>query len=115
MNIDVQARGFTLTPALHEAVRRELATLEHLEGCNRLQVRLFDVNGTRGGIDKGCLVTLHLSGERRALVATELDADLYRAIPAAFHKLRRSLKTSARRARGQLRRERDIVDSDLSS
>jgi len=104
MNIDVQARGFTLTEALRAAIRRETADLSSLESCQRLQVRLFDVNGTRGGIDKGCLVTLYLSGEKRVLVATELDADLYRAIPAAFGKLRHALGAAARRSRTLRRR-----------
>lgn len=107
MYVDVQARGFILTPALDAAVRRELRTLDSLDDGNRLQVRLFDVNGVRGGVDKGCLVTLQLSGERRAIVASELDADLYRAIPGAFDKLRRSLHASARRQRAQRRRERE--------
>ena len=70
----------------------------------RLQVRLFDVNGTRGGIDKGCLVTLHLSREKRVLVATELDSDLYRAIPSAFNKLRRAVGAAVRRTRSLRRR-----------
>ncbi len=104
MNIDVQGRGFVLTEAIHAAIRRETARLSELEGAHRLQVRLFDVNGTRGGIDKGCLVTLQLSRERRMLVATDMDSDLYRAIPAAFDKLRRALGSSQRRSRSLRRR-----------
>jgi ribosome-associated translation inhibitor RaiA len=104
MNLDVQARGFTLTQSLFAAVRRETAPLSRLGATHRLRVRLFDVNGTRGGIDKGCLVTLHLSGDKRVLVATDLDADLYRAIPSAFEKLRRALGASSRRTRALRRR-----------
>jgi ribosomal subunit interface protein len=104
MNIDVQARGFSLTQAIRAATRREIARLAHVEGVHRLQVRLFDVNGTRGGIDKGCLVTLHLSGEKRVLVATGLDSDLYRAIPSAFDKLNRALAVTVRRTRSLRRR-----------
>lgn len=109
MNLDLQARGFILTPALEAAVRRELRTLTSLDGASWLQVRLFDVNGARGGIDKGCLVTLHLSGERRVLVATELDADLYRAIPAAFDKLRRAVGQTAHRTRTLRRRPSSLA------
>jgi ribosome-associated translation inhibitor RaiA len=104
MNVDVQARGFTLTPALEAAVRGELRSLNAPRDSIRLQVRLFDVNGARGGIDKGCLVTMYLAGERRAIVATDLDADLYRAIPGAFDKLRRTLGQHTRRARTLRRR-----------
>lgn len=104
MNLDIQARGFTLTEGLLAAVRRESSQFSGLEDAQRLQVRLFDVNGTRGGIDKGCLVTLHLTGDKRALVATDLDSDLYRAIPAAFDKLRRALDAAVRRTRSLRRR-----------
>jgi putative sigma-54 modulation protein len=104
MNIDVQARGFPMTEAIQAAIRRETAQLGEVDGAHRLQVRLFDVNGTRGGIDKGCLVTLHLSRERRVIVATELDSDLYRAIPSAFDKLHRAMGSVVRRSRSLRRR-----------
>jgi ribosome-associated translation inhibitor RaiA len=115
MNVDLQTRGFTLTRALEAAVRRELQALNALDRGNRLQVRLFDVNGARGGVDKGCLVTLHLSGKRRVIAATEVDADLYRAIPGAFDKLRRSLQAAAQRARTRRRRDREPVHTDSSN
>lgn len=104
MNLDLQARGFTLTPALRAAVRHELDHLPAACSGGRLQVRLFDVNGLRGGIDKGCLITLHLARERRSLVVTGFDSDLYRAIPAAFDKLRRTLQAASRRTRRLQRR-----------
>jgi putative sigma-54 modulation protein len=104
MNIDVQARGFSLTEGIQTAIHRETAQLTGVDGAHRLQVRLFDVNGKRGGIDKGCLVTLHLSREKRVLAATALDSDLYRAIPSAFNKLRRALGAALRRARVLRRR-----------
>lgn len=109
MNIDVQARGFALTEAIHSAIRRETAQLAAVDSAHRLQVRLFDVNGTRGGIDKGCLVTLHLSREKRVIVATDLDSDIYRAIPAAFNKLRRALGAAVRRSRSLRRRVADAT------
>jgi ribosome-associated translation inhibitor RaiA len=109
MNIDVQARGFALTAAIQAAIRRETARLNDVVGAHRLQVRLFDVNGTRGGIDKGCLVTLHLSREKRVIVATELDSDLYRAIPAAFNKLHRALGAAVRRTRSLRRRVAQVT------
>ena len=104
MNIDVQARGFSLTEAIQDAIHRETAQLAGVDGAHRLQVRLFDVNGKRGGVDKGCLVTLHLSRDKKVVAATALDSDLYRAIPSAFSKLRRGLGAALRRARVLRRR-----------
>ncbi|MBN8280778.1 MAG: HPF/RaiA family ribosome-associated protein, partial [Gammaproteobacteria bacterium] len=65
MDFDLQARGFTLTPALAAAARQEARALARLAGDRflRLQVRLFDVNGRKGGVDKGCLVAARLRSE----------------------------------------------------
>ncbi len=104
MELDVQARGFSLTRGLLSAVRAESRAWERRLDGHRLQVRLFDINGTRGGVDTGCLVTLHLKREKRVLVASERESDLYRAIPSAFDKLRRAFETATRRARALRRR-----------
>ena len=106
MDIDLQARGFTLTPALAAAARREAGTLARLAGDRllRLQVRLFDVNGSKGGVDKGCLVAARVGRLRRITVASSIDSDLYRAIPAAFEKLRRALVGASNRVQGRRRR-----------
>lgn len=108
MQTDLQARGFTLTPALAGAVNREAAALAALLGDRAvwLQVRLFDVNGTKGGIDKGCLVAARIGRLRRISVATSIDGDLYRAIPAAFAKLQRTVLAANRREHTLRRRER---------
>jgi hypothetical protein len=74
MRTDVQARGFVLTAALRCAVEHEAQEYAERfpEVPTGIQVRLFDVNGRRGGLDKGCL---------------------YRAIPAAFAKLDRGTRS----------------------
>lgn len=107
MQIDLQARGFTLTPALAAAVKREAAALAALLGDRAvwLQVRLFDVNSSKGGVDKGCLVAARIGRLRRISVATSIDNDLYRAIPAAFHKLQRAALAASQREHTLRRRE----------
>jgi ribosome-associated translation inhibitor RaiA len=96
MRTDVQSRGFTLTPALRAAITHEArdfaARFPKLPTV--LQVRLFDVNGPRGGADKGCLVHARVGRGARVVVATEIDSDLYRAIAAAFVKLERGTETA---------------------
>jgi ribosome-associated translation inhibitor RaiA len=107
MQLDLQARGFTLTPALAAAVEREASALAALLG-NRavwLQVRLFDVNSTKGGIDKGCLVSTRIGRRRRISVASSIQGDLYRAIPAAFDKLRRAVLAASHREHTLRRRD----------
>jgi ribosomal subunit interface protein len=105
MKTDVQARDFTLTGALRAAVEREVADLHRrLPGrIGEVSVRLFDANGTRGGADKGCLVHLRLAAGGAAVVASDLDADLYAAIPRAFAKLQRGARAALERRRSPRR------------
>jgi ribosome-associated translation inhibitor RaiA len=99
MRIDIQARGFSLTEGLLEAVEQRAedyrAAFPDLQP--QIQVRLFDVNGTRGGIDKGCLLHARIGRGRNAVIASDLDSDLYHAINAAFARLDRATRTSLRR------------------
>jgi putative sigma-54 modulation protein len=103
MYIDVQSRGFSLTRALQSAVEGEAR--EYALRCPRalagVRIRLFDTNGPRGGSDKTCLVQVRLWKRRRSIVASHVDADLYRAIAAAFAKLERGTRSilGARKAR----------------
>lgn len=102
MQIDIQARDFSLTDALQQHTQRRLhfalsRTDEHLR---RVQVRLSDVNGPRGGRDKRCQLRLVISG-MPDLVIEELDADLYAAINRASARAGRSL---IRRLKRQLPR-----------
>lgn len=100
MQIEVQGRDFALTEGLSRAV----AAAAHRYGASfqelvrRVAVRVFDVNGPRGGPDKGCLVVADLN-DGRVVVGKDVDSDLYRAIPRAFARLERS--TRSRRQRTQ--------------
>jgi ribosome-associated translation inhibitor RaiA len=98
MQTDIQARGFTLTDALRRHVEQQVehyaARFPDLLGTH---VRLFDVNGPRGGADKGCLAYGRFGRGGAVVVATHIDADLYAAIPAAFAKLTRATRNALAR------------------
>lgn len=99
MKIDIHARSFELTRPLHSAVHRQIARLVQAlgAGITRVSVRLFDVNGLRGGPDKGCLVHVQFT-DGTSVVGSDVDADLYHSVPAAFEKvLRRRRALRARR------------------
>ena len=100
MKVDVHARGFKLTESLRLAVHREIARLTQAlgAGITRVSVRLFDVNGLRGGPDKGCLVHAHFT-DGSSIVGSDVDADLYRSVPAAFEKVLRSRRMNRARRR----------------
>jgi ribosome-associated translation inhibitor RaiA len=101
MELDVCARDFELTPALRQAVETSVREFRRQfpRGFGPVSVRLYDVNGTRGGRDKACLVHVRLGRHRTAVVATDIDADLYRAIASAFAKLGRGARAALERAR----------------
>lgn len=105
MNLDIQTRGFPMTDALAMAVRQEAEGFQDaFPGLPvRLKVRLFDVNGRRGGLDKGCLIHAHAGRGAAVVVASDLDDDLYRAIAAAFERLARATRSRLER-RHTLRR-----------
>jgi ribosome-associated translation inhibitor RaiA len=103
MEIDVQARDFTLTEGLTAAIVAAAKHYGHTfrRSVRKVAVRVYDLNGPRGGADKGCLVVADLA-DGRVIVSSDVDSDLYRAIPRAFAKLKRG--TQARRQRLQARR-----------
>jgi putative sigma-54 modulation protein len=116
MKMDIKARSFTLTEGLRRAVTAEALQYEEdfKTALHSLSVRLFDVNGIRGGIDKGCLVYARVGQRQATVVATGLDSDLYRAISAAFARLNRGTRHSMNRNR-RLRRSRFAQAESLPS
>lgn len=107
MNIAIAARDFAMTEALRSAVGREARALQRrLNGrASQLSVRLYDTNGHRGGSDKACSVQLRLYGDTADIVATDVDADMYRAIAGAFGKAERGARSALARSRTVRRRD----------
>lgn len=99
MQIDIHARGFPLTEALREHVRRRLRfALGTMSGrLRRLSVRMADENGPRGGVDKRCALRVSLPGQPPVIVE-QLDADLYAAVDRAADRLGRSVARRLARA-----------------
>jgi len=98
MHLDIQARGFSLTEFLLGAVEERAEDFRSaFPNLNpQIQVRLFDVNGNRGGVDKGCLLHARLGRGRRTVVVSDVDRDMYRAIAAAFARLDHATRSQTR-------------------
>jgi ribosome-associated translation inhibitor RaiA len=103
--MNLYAVDFRLTDAIERRVKRGVgaAVGRLLDSVTAAVVRLRDVNGPRGGIDKACRIVVRLRG-RGTSVAEAVDRDLYAAIDAAAAKLGRSVRRRSRRRR-TLRRE----------
>lgn len=100
MRLDIQGRGFPLTPALLEHVRRRLR-FEVGWASDRVQkvtVRLTDLNGPRGGSDKCCRIRIAVP--HAAVVVEDVEGDLYVAISRAAGRAGRALSRRIARNRG---------------
>ena len=73
-----------------------------------ITVRLGDLNGPRGGVDKTCAVTVQLDRPRRVVVVEDVDADPMVAAGRVAARVSRSVSraidaaTDLRHARGAL-------------
>lgn len=92
MQIDIQTRGFSLTDALETRVHNRLGfTFLHASNrVRRVHVRLSDLNGPRGGVNKRCLVEVRLEG-LPVVVIEDVQSDMYRAIDRAVGRAARTV------------------------
>ena len=103
MQIDIQARGFLLTEGLraHVEERLRFALTRFHDRVMRTAVRLSDVNGPRGGMDKHCQLQLRLRG-LPDIVVKDTEVDLYVAVDRAAERAGRTLGRHLRWARNWL-------------
>ena len=120
MQINIQARSFSLTEALRAHIKRRLgfALSTRDEHIQRVQVRLSDINGPRGGTDKHChlqVVLTHLPD----VVIEDTEADLYTAIDRAADRAGRTVGRRLARQRDKRRsslwQEEVLIDEKTES
>lgn len=66
-----------------------------------LTVRLTDINGPRGGLDKKCLVAVRLTRPRHVIVIEDVDTDCYVAISRAAERTSRAVSRAVESARNR--------------
>lgn len=101
MQIQIHSESFSLTSGLHDYIAKRLAyALSHgRDWVTRIVVRLSDVNGPRGGVDKRCGIEVRLKRDS-TIAIDDTQADLYVAIDRAAERIRRTLdRRIARRQR----------------
>jgi ribosome-associated translation inhibitor RaiA len=103
--MDIHGINFLLTPPLLRHVKRrvKLALAPARPSVTGVRVRLRDLNGPRGGVDKRCRIVTRLRG-RGSVVVDAVDRDLYAAVDAAAAKVREAVRRRRKRRR-TLRRE----------
>ncbi len=93
--VSIQARGFSLTQALKKRVQKRISFILGNVGnpVINVDVKLSDINGPKGGVDKKCQVFIQLKGHASVVVA-DTQNDMYYAIDRACS---RALRTVRRR------------------
>lgn len=100
MRIDIQTRGFTLTAGLRDHCERRLrfalgSTNSRLTG---IAIRLTDVNGPRGGVDKRVVIKASVPGGPPLVIGQD-EQDVYVAIDRAADRMSRTLSRKLQRGR----------------
>ena len=104
MQIDIQARDFSLTDALRSHAERRLRFAltccdDHIQ---RVVIRLSDINGPRGGADKRCHLRVVLDG-LPDVVIEDIETNLYVAIDRAVDRAGRTVVRKIDRQQSLLR------------
>ncbi len=106
MQFNIQARNFSLTEALRDHIERRLgfALGSRNDQIQRIIVRLSDINGPRGGVDKHCHIQVVLA-RTSDVVIEDTEANLYTAIDRAADRAGRTVgrRLARQRARGKTR------------
>ena len=106
MKLDIQARDFSLTDSMLTYVKDRINYLfgSRYDQIQQITVRLSDVNGPRGGVDKRCVVKVTLP-RLNEIIIDDIQADLYVAI---FRAMDRASRTVNRRLARLLDKKRRL-------
>ena len=84
MLINIHGKGFSITSGIRDYVEKrirfKLSRIGHR--LKRVNVRLSDLNGPRGGIDKRCLIEIHID-RHPPVIVTDVQSNLYASIDRA--------------------------------
>jgi putative sigma-54 modulation protein len=101
MKIDIRSSNLPRSESLHAHIERKLAFAlgRFADRIRVVHVRVRDLNGPRGGIDKLCRMVLFVA-PRSSLVVEATDADAYAAVSQAALKLQERFVRNLTRKRG---------------
>ncbi|MEQ1600974.1 MAG: HPF/RaiA family ribosome-associated protein [Methylophilaceae bacterium] len=100
MQLDIQTNGFSLTDGIRDYTKRRMqfALNRNDKYITRVQVRLADINGPRGGVDKRCQIDVSLASHND-IVIEDTETNLYVAIDRASERCSRTLTRRLERMR----------------
>jgi ribosomal subunit interface protein len=98
MQIEIRTRGIETTNELRQHIERRIHFALGRFGAevSSALVRLDDINGPRGGVDKRCHIVV-VGARVGALTVDELDADVIAVVDRALDRAARSVRRSLER------------------
>lgn len=92
MQIHIQATGMRPSDPLISHVQRRLryALNRSDPRVSRVTVRLSDINGPKGGVDKACRIEVRLAGQA-SIIIEDIQSDIYTAVDRAAGRAGRTL------------------------
>ncbi len=111
MRVRIQSRSFDVTDSYGRHVRRRVH--HSLDRVQRriadVEIRLMDLNGPKGGVDKQCNVIVRLLNGRRVILR-ETDSCAWRLIDVATNRMKRLVMEHLELRRGRRgRRSRESI------
>ncbi|MEM6992014.1 MAG: HPF/RaiA family ribosome-associated protein [Myxococcota bacterium] len=105
MALHVRGRNVPLHPALVRLAQRRVTTAlkQARPDVRRVDVRLVDLNGPRGGVDQRCRIALEVAGHGSTIVAEATDERIEVAIDRAADRAARQVQQYRRRREGPRR------------
>ena len=103
MDVHIQIRGTDLTEAMRSYVERRLCFSlgRFASRVGRVSVRISDIDGPRGRVDKACRIDVKLADSGEIVVQETVDTNLYVAIDHATDRIGQTCGRALRSLRGQ--------------
>ncbi len=104
MKIEISSQGDVATEKLKTMLQRQIdfALGRFEQRVRDIRVRLSDLNGPKGGIDKHCKITVTLRDGETVISEvkdTEFEPVIHRAVDRAARRMKRHLSLTQSRAR----------------
>jgi ribosome-associated translation inhibitor RaiA len=116
MNIHIETDGLDSRPTLAEHTKKRLAYAIGYASDNieSIKVKLSDINGPCGGIDKSCHLTIHIRG-MEPVVIEDIQLDIFSAIDRAADRAGRSVVRNISRHRQFTRTRPQLINDGETS
>lgn len=116
MKLIVNARHIKTSNEIHAHIDRRIAFAfsRSRKHVRTVLVKLTDINGPRGGIDKQCKVVVRLYS-RPSIVIVERQADIHHAIDRCITRASRNLMQQLKRKQHSLQGKLSYLDVDYAT